>query len=278
MLLAIILILGGSILSEVSSSLGKYSVNHKVVGLFSLGFLNSLIGFGLFAGLVVFQPDAWKFSLASVPILAVRIVLDCLQLFWTLKATAAATRGTFGLVRSATIPLVLIADLLLGYALGPWMLVGMGLIFSTLVILAAMGDLDGKGLKYVALSAVNAAVTISLFKYNITHYNSVATEQIITMFFMMVVCLVLAFAFKERILHAFRRPILAAEGAALGGGGLLDAFAYQFIPASVAVTMIRALSVFWSIIFGKAYFKETHFIPKLMGCAVIVLGIALLAR
>lgn len=275
---AIILILGGSILSEVSSSLGKYTVNHKVVGLFSLGFLNSLIGFGLFAGIVAFQPDAWKFSLASIPILALRIVLDCFQLYWTLKATAAATRGTFGLVRSATIPLVLIADLLLGYALGPWMLIGMGLIFSTLVILAALGDLDGKGLKYVALSAVNAAVTISLFKYNITHYNSVATEQVITMFFLAAVCFVLAKIAKERISVVFRRPLLAVEGSALGGAGLLDAFAYMFIPASVAVTMIRALSVFWSIVFGKAYFKETHFVPKLVGCVVIVIGIALLAR
>jgi drug/metabolite transporter (DMT)-like permease len=278
MLFAIILILGGSILSEVSSSLGKYSVNHKVVGLFSLGFLNSLIGFGLFAGAIAFQPDAWKFALESVPILAVRIALDCLQLFWTLKATAAATRGTFGLVRSATIPLVLMADLLLGYTLGPWMLVGMALIFSTLVILAALGDLDGKGLKYVALSAVNAAITISLFKFNITHYNSVATEQIIVLFFMTLVFLLLASIKRESVMKAFRHPLLAAEGASLSGAGLLDSFAYTFVPASVAITMIRALSVFWSIVFGKAYFKETHFVPKLVGCVVIVLGIILLAR
>ncbi len=278
MLFAIILILGGSILSEVSSSLGKYTVNQKVVGLFSLGFLNSLIGFGLFAGTIAFQPEAWKFSSASVPILAARIVLDCFQLYWTLKATAAATRGTFGLVRSATIPLVLIADLLLGYTLGPWMLVGMALIFSTLVILAALGDLDGKGLKYVALSAVNAAVTITLFKYNITHHNSVATEQTIVMACMALVFLLLAIRAKERLFQAFRHPLLVAEGSSLGGAGLLDAFAYTFVPASVAITMIRALSVFWSIVFGKAYFKEAHFVPKLVGCVVIILGIVLLTR
>jgi drug/metabolite transporter (DMT)-like permease len=278
MLFAIILILGGSILSEVSSSLGKYTVNHKVVGLFSLGFFNCVIGFGLFAGMIAFQPDAWKFSMASLPILAVRVVLDCLQLFWTLKATAAATRGTFGLVRSATIPLVLMIDLLLGYTLGPWMLVGMGLIFSTLVVLAALGDLDGKGMKYLALSAVNAAITISLFKFNITHYNSVATEQVIVLFCMSLVFLILARIKRESVIKTFRHPLLAAEGVSLGGAGLLDSFAYTFIPASVAVTMIRALSVFWSIVFGKAYFKETHFVPKLAGCIVIVLGIILLAR
>jgi drug/metabolite transporter (DMT)-like permease len=278
MLLAIVLILGGSILSEVSSSLGKYTVNHKVVGLYSLGFLNSLIGFCLFSGAVIFQPDAWKFAVASIPILGTRVILDCFQLNWTLKAMKAATRGTFGLVRSATIPLVLIADIILGYTLDSWMLIGMALIFSTLVVLAALGDLDRKGLKYVTLSAVNASITITLFKYNITHYNSVATEQIVTMFVLAIVFFILAHAAKERVWLVFRKPLLAIEGSALGGAGLLEAFAYMFIPASVAVTMVRALSVFWSIIFGKAYFKETHFLPKVIGCAVIIIGITLLAR
>lgn len=278
MLFAFILILGGSILGEVSSSLGKYTVKHKVVGLFSLGFLNSLVGFGLFAGTIAIQPEAWKFSFESIPTLAVRIVLDCLQLYLTLKAISISSRGTFGLVRSTTIPLVLIADLFLGYTIGPGALLGMGLIFSTLVILAALGDLERKGLKYVALSAVNASITISLFKYNISHYNSVATEQLITMFVLTIACFAMATLARERIWSIFRRPVMAIEGTALGGSGLLDAFAYMFVPASVAVTMIRAMSVFWSIIFGKAYFKETHLIPKLVGCVVIVLGIMLLAR
>jgi len=79
-----------------------------------------------------------------LPTVLLRIVLEILQLCWTLKATALATRGTFGLIRSATIPLVPIADLLFGDGIGPWMLIGITLIFSTLVILESLGILSAK--------------------------------------------------------------------------------------------------------------------------------------
>ena len=128
------------------------------------------------------------------------------------------------------------------------------------------------------LSAVNASVTITLFKYNITHFNSVATEQLIMLLMLAIAYFILAKVFKERILHVFCKPLLVTEAVSLGGSGLLTSFAYACIPASMAITISRSLSVFWSVVFGKAYLEEIHLIPKLIGCVVVVPGIFLLAR
>ncbi len=275
---AIVLLLVASVLGEISGSLGKYAVKHKLESVFSMAFMNMLWGLGIFAATVLLRPDAWRFSFDSLPTLLVRFVLECFQTYWSAKAVVMATRGTFGLVRSLTIPLLLMVDVALGYVLNGWELIGMLVVFLTLVGLGLMGDLDRRGLKYVLLSAVNAVLTISLYKYNITHFNSVAAEQIIILLGLVIFLFIMAKRQGENPIALFRKPVPMAQSAAFGSGGILEAFAFSFVPASIATTFARALGVFWSVIFGRTYFKETHFVAKLFGCAAIVGGLVLLAR
>lgn len=275
---AIVLLIIASLLSEISGSLGKYAVKHKLESIFSMSFLNMLWSLGIFVATVLLRPDAWRFSFDSVPTLLVRFALECLQTYWSAKAVVTSTRGTFGLVRSLTIPLLVIVDVSLGYVLNGWELIGILVVFLTLVGLGLMGDLDRRGLKYVVLSSVNAVLTISLYKYDITHFNSVAAEQIIILLGLVIFLFAMAKREGENPIALFRKPVPMAQSAAFGSGGILDAFALSYVPASIGTTFIRALGVFWCVIFGRAYFKETHFVAKLFGCAAIVGGLVLLAR
>ncbi len=278
MILAIILLISASILSEVAGSIGKVAIGRKMETAFSMSFLNMLWAFGIFGATLLVRPDAWHFSLASIPLLLIRFVLECLQVYWSGEAVALASRGTFGLVRSLTIPFVLLADILLGYTLDAYQLLGIGIVFLTLVVLASIGDLERKGIGFVLLSAVNAAITISIFKFSITHYNSIPTEQFLITGGLLTFVYIMARRDGEYPLRLFRQPMLAGQSAAFGTGSLLAALAYQWLPASIATTFSRALDVIWSIVFGKAYFKEAHLATKLIGCAIIVVGLVLLAR
>lgn len=91
-----------------------------------------------------------------------------------------ADRSTYGFLRVLTIPLLLLVDLALGYSLSQGQIVGVSILTLSVLLLLLNHGLRTKGIGFVLLSAVNAVVTLSLFKYDITHFNSVEVEQGIT--------------------------------------------------------------------------------------------------
>ena len=74
-------------------------------------------------------------------------------------------------------PLLVIADLVLGYELQAYQIIGVGIIIFALAVLFLNHGINKKGIFYSALSAILAVATLSLFKYDITKYNSVEAEQ-----------------------------------------------------------------------------------------------------
>lgn len=176
MWIAIALLICASVLIEAAGTIGKIEIRKKIESVFSMSFLNMFWSFGVFGAILVFRPDAWRFSVASIPLLIIRLILDCFQVYWTGKALSLASRGTFGLVRTLTIPLVLLAEVALGYQLSALQLIGVSIVSLTLMLLGSLGDIEKKGIQYVLLSAINAAMTITLFKFSITHYNSIPTD------------------------------------------------------------------------------------------------------
>ncbi len=276
---AFLLIASSALFSETSTSLGKYAVRRRLESIYTMGFLNTLWSAGSFAAIAILFPHAFRFSAASLPTLVPRIILECLQIVFSLKAIALATRSTNGLVRSATIPLLLLVDLALGYPMAAVRIAGILIIFFMLLFLFANHGVERKGIWFVIGSAVNAVATISLYKYDIAHFNSVVAEQLI------VVTALLLFLFVSDLMisrqNPFRllaKPILLGQSATYGFGSVLSSFAYQFGPASLIVSFDRSLSVLWSIIFGHKYFREKHLVVKLVGAAGIVVGLVLLTR
>ena len=272
----VLLSLISSAFGEIADSIGKRTVSLGAASYYSVAFLNVLVA-ALFFLCIGFVRDNFVFSLASLPTFIPRVLLEIAQTHITILALVRAERSDFGPIRTLTIPLLLIADLALGYVLSVPQILGMTIITLSVFFLVYEERLRTKGLVFLLLSAVNAVFTISLFKYNITHFNSVEAEEGIIFAVLLVYFYIHARVRRENPLYFLLRPRFVAQALAAGSQSLVGSFAYSFAPASVIVATIRACAVMFSLASGKIYFKEKKLAQKAGPALGIVVGIIVLA-
>src|SRR3989338_10538360 len=130
----IILIAAAGVFEETGTVIGKYEVAHKKESLYAMGFLSSVWA-SLFLIVIGLALDDLIFSLASLPTFLLRMVLEVILLFVSLNAVLAADRSTFSFLRTLTIPLLLVADLALGYAISTTQILGIGLMVVAFLFL-----------------------------------------------------------------------------------------------------------------------------------------------
>jgi len=266
-----------TLFEEIFDTIGKYKHVQGEQSIYTMGFL-SLLGTSLFfLALMVYQRSLFHFSLASLPTFIPRVILSIVQEYITIAAIMKADRTTFGFIRIGTIPLLLMVDLVLGYSLGISQIVGIGLILLTLIILFENRVLDKKGIGLVLFSTINAVVVISLYKYDITYFNSVAAEQgIVSGILAMLFLWGAVYIAKENPLAFLTKPIFLVQAGSQTIAGILDSFAYVFAPASIIVAAKRSSAMVWTIVSGNIYFRETHARAKIIAVAFLVAGILLL--
>ncbi len=266
----------GTFLHEVATSIGKFEVRAQKESIFTMGFLNMFWAF-LFFLILMFLRNSFIFSLASLPTFTARVFLEILQTHSSLIAVSRADRTTFSFVNIITIPFLLLVDNILGYKIGSLQLLGMGIIFVALLFLFLKHGLKKEGLGFVLFSSINAVATISLFKYNITYFNSVEAEQSLIIAILLFYLLMCAkFFAKENPMQFFKKPLFFLQSAASGAGSVAMSFAYVFAPASVIVTAKRSFMIFWSILSGSIYFHEKRIVLKFIAMAFLISGIILL--
>lgn len=268
----------GTLLHEVAASIGKFEVRQKVESIYTMAFLNLFWQFFIYLGFAFFIRGQFLFSFESLPTFGVRAMLEILQAHMSTLALVTADRSTFGFIRTGTIPLLLLADILLGYTLQANQVVGIAIIFFVLFIVLMNHGIKKAGSMLVGISAVNAVFTISLFKYNITRYNSVEAEQVVmTAILLSYFALMARFRAKENPLVLFSKPILFLQSAANGIASILGGFAYAFAPASVILTLERSTSVIWATLAGNIYFHERKFLFKIFMALLLGFGFWFLA-
>lgn len=261
---------------EISDSLGKREVSDHKQSIYTMGFLSIFWGVIFFAVIAVAR-NSFVFSLASLPTFGLRVVLEILQLYAMMKGIVSAERGVYSLIRTGTIPLLLVADLTFGYAISSGQIVGIFIIFTSLIILFLNHGISRQGLGWIIFSTVNAAITLSLFKYNITHFNSVEAEESIIGVILMIYLLVSAkFWGYENPISALKKPIFFLQASSSGLGNILGSFAYAFASASVITTSQRSFAVLWALFSGNLYFQEKELGRKIFSLALIILGLILL--
>lgn len=274
----VILVAIGTFFQEISDSIGKRKAQKHEESPYTMGFLSLFWGAIFFAVISFVKNDAFVFKMDSLPTFSIRAVLEIIQLYVTVFAIIEADRTTFNFVRTATIPLLLIADLALGYKIGFSGVVGIALITLTLLVLLFNRNIKKAGIGFVVFSTVNAVLTLSLFKYDITHFNSVVAEQLIVNLILLLCFFVLsAFKAKENPLIFLTKPIFFLQSAFSGLGGVVESFGFYYGAASVMVAAKRSSAIFWSLISGKTYFAEKHFIFKLVVFSVLLVGFIFLA-
>lgn len=265
----------GAFFEEISTSIGKVSIAKKKEGLYTLGFLNnfwSLIGFLI---IILVRRD-FVFSLWSLPTFALRAMLEIVLVYSYWIAICHSDRSTFGFIRIITLPVLLMVDLFLGYSINNWQVFGIAIIFFTLLLVLASKGINKKGAFYALLPSLIAVATISLYKYDITHFNSVTAEQSIT-----VAILAGFFYFMSRIngespFKYMFKPIIFSQSISVGISVVIISFAYKFAPASVVSSAYRSSAILWSIVSGKLYFHEKSFLIKLICMFLLVFGIIFL--
>ena len=274
-MLAVAMIFASTLLHETADTMGKKAVKKRRETVYSLAFL------GIFWSLVFLVAAAllgaeFVVTGASLPILIPRIILEAVLAYIGAEAIVRADRSTLGFLRLLTIPLLLVVDIILGYRLTTWQFIGIGLMFGGLLLAFHHNPRGKKGAGLALLGAVIGVATASLYKWNITHYNSVVGEQVI-----MFSCLLLFF-YVQSVRHSHTsplrlllRPRSGAQSLAGGLGAAIEGFAYQFAPASVIIALKRSLALMWSIVFGHTYFHEKSFRRKVYSGAVLLAGLCL---
>ncbi len=264
-------------MAEISSSIGKVEVQNKKQTIYSMAFL-SLFWSALWFLAIIIYKNKFLFSFASLPTLVIRNITEIVLIYVTTLATVKSDRSTFGFVRTGTIPLLLLVDLFLGYALTIKQIIGIMIIAVALLFSFINHGFKKNGLKLVAVSAVLSVITLSLYKYNITHFNSVEAEQFISVMILLVFTFIAAVKIgRENPLKMLTKRVFFAQSSASGIAVILMSFAYLFAPASVITAAKRAISVFWAIISGNLYFQEKQLVFKIIMFVLVALGIILLA-
>ena len=261
---------------EIATAIGKYEVGARKESVFTMGFLNYVWAL-LFFVVLIFLRDSFVFSFASLPTFTVRALLEILQTHSSLVGVVRADRTTFSFVNIITIPFLLLVDIVLGYKVGGLQLFGIGSIFIALLVLFLRHDLKKDGLGFVLFSSINAVATISLFKYNITHFNSVEAEQTIIIAILLFYLFFCAkFFAKENPIKFFKKPMFFLQSASSGVGTVAASFAFLFAPASVITAAKRSFTIIWSWLSGSVYFHEGHVAIKFFAMSFLILGVILL--
>ncbi len=268
----------GAFFEELASSIGKKQVKRKEESIYAMGFLNELMAFCGFVLIILFSGKASGLTLMVWPTALLRLALSLFQGYVTVNAIAKADRSTFGFIRTGTIPLLLIMDMVAGTFISGYQILGMLCISAGLLFLYMNHGFSKHGLWYVILSTVNAALTIGLYKYNITHGNSVELEQLLTIAASLVFFYVMSrYHAQEHPFALMKKPLLALQSGAIGVASVVESFAYLFAPASVILAATRSSTVVLTVLTGGVYFHEKNVKAKIFSLVAFVAGIILLA-
>lgn len=283
----ILLVSFATLVGEVGQKLSKDELKSHRETHFGLAFLNGLWAISLLFCIVFFIPHEsflgqqfgqFTFDLQSLPTFLIRFILEIGVMYFFIVGLEKATRATFSFVRMITIPLLLLTDIALGYAFSLLEVISIGLIVFTIALLLTSHTLRPEGLWYVFVGSVLSVATISLYQYNITHYNSVAAEQLMMLFALEVYLFVATiWLTKKNPLRHLKRPRVFAHSFAAGVQSILTSYAYLYAPATIIVTAKRTSAILWAVLSGHRFYKERNLGKKLIGLGVISTGLVLLA-
>jgi drug/metabolite transporter (DMT)-like permease len=275
---ALLLVLVAAFFVELSTSIGKEEVASKKETLYAVAFLGGIWTTVILVSFAFISSSPLVFSLQSIPTFGLRAVLEIALVFISISAIQQADRSTFSFLRMLTIPLLLIVDFLLGYALSALQILGVFFIMTVPLYLFHKKGMSKKGKLLSLSSAILAVATISLYKFNITHFNSVEAEQAM-MYVILLVTIILTAWLRghENVFRYLTHPLCIVQSLSAGVAGVCMSFAYAFAPASLVVALKRSFELLTSLLSGKILFHEKQFIPKVFASCVAILGIVLIS-
>jgi hypothetical protein len=280
-MLAALLVIVGNFFEELSASASKHAFTGRLFTYVVYGFLIEAISVLFFGGTALIGGYTLAYNTHALPIFALRVVNEFLQCEVVFRALEFADRSTFGFIRVLTIPLLLLVDIMMGYHITNLQFLGIGIILVVLLSYFANGKLHGKGMGLALASALLSVVDLSLYKYDISHYNVAAVSQFYLALALFSIYAVRVFFSKEDrrlLVEMTAHPLLGLVFVSQGLSSVLVSLAYQYAPASLILAFSRAVSVLWSLVSGVFYFHEDSVLRKTFAFALIVVGLFVLIR
>lgn len=262
---------------EILSSFGKKKVLAGNLSKYSIGFIQMIGGLVILGLIALVKRETFVFQTGSWPTFLPRLILEILQAHAMLTGLMLADRSTFGFIRVGTVPLLLLVDIVLRYTISLPQLVGMVIILMSIFLIFFGPKINKTGSKWVIISAVNAVATLSLYKYNITNYNSVIGEQSIIQLAVILYFIAMAvFVGQENPFRYLKDKIYLTQSIINGLSNLAGSFAYAYGAASVILSAKRSSEVLWATASGGLYFREKGLAYKAIIVSLLILGLVLL--
>jgi hypothetical protein len=287
-MLGILLASVATLIGEVGNTIGKNEVQHQRETYLGMGFSNFIWGIILWVLLLTLVPTGteignaigqYTFSFLPLPLslFIVRFMFEIAIITLVLKAVILATRATFSFLRVVTIPLLLLADVILGYSISTLEVVGIGIIIVTTLLLIGSHTIRREGMWHIIAASLLAVITVSVYKFNITYYNSVQGEQL-TMTCLLTIYLGIAAVVttKKNPLRHFKRPQVIIQSFSTGVNSIITSIAFIYAAASIIMTARRASAILWSILAGKLVFNEQKLSYKFAALGAMCFGLYLL--
>lgn len=275
-MIGILLVSLATLFIEGATSIGKYEVSKHRESMFTMGFLNILFGTVFFIVLGLYN-NSLTIAAGSIPTFLIRAILEILQTTFTIFAIVKATRSTLGFLRVGTVPLLLIIDAFMGFDIAPLQYIGIAMIVGTIAFLYLKKGLSRAGIGWVIVSTVNSAATISLYKYNITYFNSVESEQALMHIIILAYLWIAAyFVTKENPFKFLKKDIFLTQSIGIGIGSVIGSFAYLYAPSSIISAANRSATALFTMLLGNAFFHEHKLAVKAVALVFLTLGVVLM--
>lgn len=269
-MIGIILGFFGTLLFEINNVLLKdRTKKYHVITLWVVTtFLSMSIFFLTWLYKYFFSDISLYFNPESIWLLALRAFLEILQSLFTIIALKHCDRSTFSILRILTIPLLVLADILLWYNFSIYSYIWIGIIlFSFIFFNTNHKTLNWKWWYYALFISINAVFTLSLFKYSITHYwNSLEIDQFIMWFSTLIFFIVYNYFFHEKKLwfHLFKKEkIFVFQWILIWIWAVAISYTYQYLNASEATALKRAWEMIWAIWSWFMFFWEKNLKKKI---------------
>ena len=266
----VLLIWLGEFFEETSAIAGKKEFSAHKEDVYVYGFLQIFAVLITFLLMLAFTPGSMMFSWASLPTLSIRVVFEIIQCYTAIVALKLADRSTMGVVRSGTIPLLLAVDILMGYSVSPLQFAGILALFVPILLAVKGKVVNRKGLKYVLLATVLPVITSTLYKYNISNFNSVAMEGTIVFSALLIFWSVMNIARKQNPFKYLRDPQVVVQSRSIAVASVLISVAFMYSIPSLLIAVKRASAVFWSTLSGVYIFSEKKAFAKFCVAGVML--------
>lgn len=270
--------------AEINSSISKHKL--KKHDILKLWVISSFFWMMVFLWLWIYKflssDLTLNFNPDSIPLLSLRVFLEIVQSYFTILAIKHADRSTFSIIRIITIPLLVIADILLWYTFTNYSLIWILIILLSFIIFnTKIKTINLKWGYYVLFTAVNAVFTLSLFKYSITTYgNSVEVDQFIVILSTLLFFIAHNHIKKQEcaIKLLIKEKIFLLLWITIWISMIVLSYSYLYLNTSEATAIKRAGEMLWSILFWFYYWKEDNFIKKLLFATCIIIWLVLMIQ